>query len=100
MEPVAGSIVLDGVDVTRIGLRDLRSKLSLVPQDPVIFSGSVRSNLDPFGASLDEDVLAALEQSGLKEAVMAMPVCPHMLAYSSFNEPVDLLSAFLGGSLL
>lgn len=74
MEPSSGSIVLDGIDVTRIGLRDLRTKLSLVPQDPVIFSGTVRSNLDPFGGSLDGDVWDALRQSGLQEAVMAMPV--------------------------
>ena len=74
MEPAAGSIVLDGIDVTRIGLRDLRSKLSLVPQDPVIFSGSVRANLDPFGGSLDGEVWASLKQSGLQEVVMAMPV--------------------------
>lgn len=74
VEPAAGSIVLDGIDVTRIGLRDLRSKLSLVPQDPVIFSGSVRANLDPFAGSLDGEVWAALKQSGLQEAVMAMPV--------------------------
>jgi ABC-type multidrug transport system fused ATPase/permease subunit len=94
VEPASGSIVLDGVDVTSIGLLDLRSKLSLVPQDPVIFSGSVRANLDPFNGSLDGEVWAALKQSGLQEAVMAMPVRslpPTCLCTSGFSTRCQLL---------
>ena len=56
------------------GLLDLRSRLALVPQDPVIFSGSVRSNLDPFGtAGGDEALWGTLERSGLASAVRALP---------------------------
>ena len=49
VEPSAGQVIIDGIDVSTIGLRDLRSRLALVPQDPVIFSGTIRTNLDPFG---------------------------------------------------
>ena len=47
---LAGEILVDGINTSSLGLFDLRSRLALVPQDPVIFSGTVRSNLDPFGA--------------------------------------------------
>ena len=60
----SGRIMIDGVDVTRIGLRDLRSNLALVPQDPVMFSGTIRSNLDPFGACTDDDLWQSLRQVG------------------------------------
>ena len=65
IEPCGGSVVIDGIDVGRIGLRDLRSRLALVPQDPVIFSGTVRSNLDPFNqCSSDAAIWEALTRAG------------------------------------
>ncbi|KAL4446696.1 hypothetical protein ABPG77_007940 [Micractinium sp. CCAP 211/92] len=74
VEPSDGRIVIDGIDTASIGLYDLRSRLALVPQDPVIFSGSVRSNLDPFGdAGSDERIWGALSQAGLADAVRGMP---------------------------
>ncbi|GFR41153.1 hypothetical protein Agub_g1817 [Astrephomene gubernaculifera] len=70
VEPCGGSVKVDGLDITAMGLYDLRSRLSLVPQDPVIFSGSVRSNLDPFGqARGDKELWEALERAGLDVTV-------------------------------
>lgn len=65
---------MDGIDISTIGLRDLRSRLSLVPQDPVVFSGSVRANLDPFNERSDAEIESSLAQSGLTEWVQSLPV--------------------------
>lgn len=75
-----GRITIDGVDISRIGLHELRSRLAIIPQDPVLFSGSIRSNLDPLGTaggdsvsvSEDEVLWTALERCHLKETVAAM----------------------------
>ncbi|GIL72743.1 hypothetical protein Vretimale_4441 [Volvox reticuliferus] len=74
VEPSSGTIQIDGYDITAMGLYDLRSRLSLVPQDPVIFSGTVRSNLDPFGqfkAGGDNEMWEALRRAGMDETVRA-----------------------------
>eukprot|EP00475_Leptophrys_vorax_P018991 TRINITY_DN25961_c0_g2_i3.p1 TRINITY_DN25961_c0_g2~~TRINITY_DN25961_c0_g2_i3.p1 ORF type:complete len:1046 (+),score=330.85 TRINITY_DN25961_c0_g2_i3:240-3140(+) len=68
-----GSIRIDGIDINSIGLDDLRSKLSIIPQEPVIFSGSLRYNLDPFSIYSDEDIWNALEIVQLKETVEKLP---------------------------
>ncbi|KAF9973828.1 hypothetical protein BGZ73_002885 [Actinomortierella ambigua] len=65
MDPVAGSITIDGIDITKIGLYDLRSRLTIIPQDPVLFRGTLRSNLDPFGEHEDYELWEALRRSHL-----------------------------------
>eukprot|EP00980_Cylindrotheca_fusiformis_P028175 scaffold22585_cov149-Cylindrotheca_fusiformis.AAC.5 len=72
-EEYESPITVDGVDVLRIGLRDLRSKLGIIPQNPVLFSGTIRSNMDPFSEYLTEEIWKAIEQCGLKTAVEEMP---------------------------
>ncbi|ETI29167.1 hypothetical protein G647_01620 [Cladophialophora carrionii CBS 160.54] len=60
LEARSGSIHIDGVDISKIKLYDLRSRLAIIPQDPVLFSGTVRSNLDPFDQQTDEELREAL----------------------------------------
>ena len=72
VEPQPGSkIVLDGVDVSTLGLRDLRSKMAMIPQDPFMFAGTVRTNLDPFEEHTDEEVWSVIEKVGLKHTIDA-----------------------------
>jgi ATP-binding cassette subfamily C (CFTR/MRP) protein 1 len=66
VEAAGGSIIVDGVDISKIGLHDVRGRLTIIPQDPVLFSGSLRVNLDPFGRYSDQSIWQALELAHLK----------------------------------
>ncbi|KAM6155276.1 multidrug resistance-associated protein 1 isoform 2-T2 [Rhynchocyon petersi] len=72
-ESAEGQIIIDGVDIAKIGLHSLRFKITIIPQDPVLFSGSLRMNLDPFSQYSDEEVWTSLELAHLKSFVSALP---------------------------
>uniref|UniRef100_A0A672I6Q9 ATP-binding cassette, sub-family C (CFTR/MRP), member 2 n=1 Tax=Salarias fasciatus TaxID=181472 RepID=A0A672I6Q9_SALFA len=67
IEAAEGRILIDGIDIAKLGLHDLRSNLTIIPQDPVLFCGTLRMNLDPFDKFSDEDVWKVLELSHLKD---------------------------------
>lgn len=73
MNEVKGKIVLDGVNCRDIGLHQLRSKISIIPQEPVAFIGSLRKNLDPFDEHTDEIIWSTLDKVQLKNVVNDMP---------------------------
>ncbi|XP_068840811.1 ATP-binding cassette sub-family C member 4 isoform X2 [Capricornis sumatraensis] len=68
-----GKIWIDKILTTEIGLHDLRKKMSIIPQEPVLFTGTMRKNLDPFNEHSDEELWNALEEVQLKEAIEDLP---------------------------
>lgn len=72
IEAARGNISIDGVDISSLNLFDLRSRLTIIPQDPVLFAGSVRENLDPFQTASDADLWNALELAHLKDHISNM----------------------------
>jgi ABC-type multidrug transport system fused ATPase/permease subunit len=68
-----GKILIDNINIADIGVHQLRQRLAIIPQDPVIFSGTIRDNLDPFKEYSDDDIWGALEQCYLKDFVAALP---------------------------
>ena len=69
IEPASGKIMIDGIDISSLGLHDLRSKITIIPQDPVLFSGSLRMNLDPFNDCTDGQIWSALKLSHLYDFI-------------------------------
>ncbi|KAI8372497.1 hypothetical protein BD560DRAFT_446485 [Blakeslea trispora] len=67
IEADGGSISIDGIDISKIGLHDLRSKITIIPQDAVLFSGTIRSNIDPFDEHTDEEVWESLERAHISK---------------------------------
>lgn len=72
IESAGGSIQIDGQDISNLGLHDLRSRLTIIPQDPVLFSGTLRLNLDPFDQNSDNELWTALEHAHLKSFVQGL----------------------------
>ncbi|XWS46668.1 hypothetical protein CRYUN_Cryun14cG0087500 [Craigia yunnanensis] len=73
VEPTGGKIIIDGIDICMLGLHDLRSCFGIIPQEPVLFEGTVRSNIDPIGQFSDEEIWKSLERCQLKDVVASKP---------------------------
>ncbi|CAG9578809.1 unnamed protein product [Danaus chrysippus] len=72
VEAMSGKIMIDGIDISTIGLHQLRSRITIIPQDPVLFAGTLRMNLDPFEVYSDEDIWRSLEHAHLKTFVQGL----------------------------
>ncbi|KAJ7675323.1 P-loop containing nucleoside triphosphate hydrolase protein [Mycena rosella] len=90
VEPVGGRIIVDGIDISTIGLEDLRTRITIVSQDVSLFSGTIRSNLDPLGANTNQECLDVLERCHL------LPLLKH---HASPSEPTLLDMPVNHGSL-
>ncbi|XP_032030721.1 multidrug resistance-associated protein 1-like [Hylobates moloch] len=73
VERAGGKIIIDGIDISTIGLHDLRGKLNIIPQHPVLFSGTLQMNLDPLNKYSDSKLWEVLELCHLKEFVQSLP---------------------------
>lgn len=67
VELFSGSIEIDGVDISKVDLHTLRSKVTVIPQDPVLFTGTIRFNLDPYNQHSDEEIEQLIKKAGLQE---------------------------------
>jgi len=73
IEPAEGAISIDNIDITHMGVGHLRSRLTIIPQDPVLFSGTLRSNIDPFESYTDQEIWNVLNLSHLKTFASSQP---------------------------
>lgn len=76
---IEGQIVIDGVNTLEIGLTDLRKKISIIPQEPVLFSATLRYNLDPFNEYDDKKLWSALEEVIIKEKQILSTLCSYLI---------------------
>ncbi|KAF9079080.1 Multidrug resistance-associated protein 1, partial [Mortierella sp. AD031] len=72
IEAAQGSIVIDGIDISTLGLKELRTRLTIIPQEPFLFGDTIRLNLDPFGKHTDAEIWTALESASLKTYITTL----------------------------
>ncbi|CAL5035557.1 unnamed protein product [Urochloa decumbens] len=73
IEPNEGKMIIDGIDICTLGLHDLRSRFGIIPQEPVLFEGTIRNNIDPIGQYSDAEIWQALKRCQLKDTVASKP---------------------------
>lgn len=69
VEVVHGRIIIDGVDISKLSLHTLRSRITIIPQDPALFSGTLKFNIDPFKSHSDDYIWHVLDLVQMKELV-------------------------------
>ncbi|RFU76757.1 abc transporter, transmembrane domain, type 1 [Trichoderma arundinaceum] len=89
LEARSGTVFIDGLDISKIDLHSLRSRLAIIPQDPVLFSGTIRSNLDPFNERTDEELRESLHRVHLVDSQPATPANEPSSAAVSTASPVN-----------
>lgn len=95
IESAGGSINIDGIDISKLGLHTLRQRLTIIPQDPVLFSGSLRLNLDPFEQKSDEEIWRALELAHLKAFVKGLTSgLSHEVSEGKLNTEISMFYVF------
>ncbi|THC96422.1 hypothetical protein EYZ11_004119 [Aspergillus tanneri] len=96
LEAEKGRICIDGIDISAIGLKDLRESITIVPQDPTLFTGTIRSNLDPFGMFTDEQIFTALRRVHLIGSSTSGTATP--MTGSTYLEPNSATSNGVHGT--
>ncbi|XP_071921450.1 ABC transporter C family member 4-like isoform X2 [Coffea arabica] len=98
VEPSGGRIIIDGIDISTLGLHDLRSRFGIIPQEPVLFEGTVRSNIDPIGQYSDEEIWKVKQRNLTSHRVCwrSLLSLEHWLR----SMPTDLLNSSSDSSIL
>lgn len=89
LEASSGSIVIDGIDISKIGIEDLRLKITIVPQDAILFSGTIRSNLDPFNEHSDQALWDSLERAHIAKRPKSNKPSVHSTENASTSDSIQ-----------
>lgn len=100
LEAEKGQIIIDGIDISTIGLRDLREAITIVPQDPTLFTGTIRSNLDPFELFTDEEIFTALRRVHLIGSGTSGTTTPATPSTLTVVDPIPVTNGVNGNTIV